>query len=148
MFRMRNKRNINVVVITTRTVNRGSTPRAGITPEGNNKRGKTMKNAKNQNREIYVFVGQNASTGTPHPVTGHYSFYGRIYRINGTLKQAREWVEYKDHYNTQGICVVGGRRRMRGFCLGQYIRDFEDTLKHAFEVHAQEDEYACDWYVG
>lgn len=107
-----------------------------------------MKNAKNQNREIYVFVGQNASCGIPHPVTGRMSTYGTIYRINGTLKQAREWASMMDDGYAQTIIAVGGRRKMREFCLGTLVIFFDQNLECAPTVYADENENTQDWVIG
>lgn len=107
-----------------------------------------MKNAKNQNREIFVFIGQNATCGNPHPVTGRMSTYGTIYRIAGTLREAREWADYRDNGYAQTVIAVGGRRKMREFCLGQTMRNFNDTLDYAPVVYANDNENACDWNVG
>ena len=107
-----------------------------------------MRNAKNQNREIYVFVGQNALCGTPHPVTGRMSTFGTIYRVAGTLRQAREWAEHKDDGYAQTLVAVGGRRKMREFCLGTLVAYFEQNLECAPTVHPDDDENACDWVIG
>lgn len=107
-----------------------------------------MKNAKNQNREIYVFVGQNASCGTPHSQTGRMSMYGKIYRIDGTLRQAREWAEHMYYRNGNSrITVAGGRRKMREFCLGSTMYMFEQDLYNATTVYANDDENVQDWHV-
>jgi hypothetical protein len=106
-----------------------------------------MKDAKNQNRKIYVFVGENASCGTPHPVTGRMSTYGQIYRVDGTLRQAREWADYMDRYNTGGIIAVGGRGKMREYCRGSFVHHFNDDLEYAPTVYPDDNENAENWRI-
>ena len=110
--------------------------------------GKTMKNAENPKREIFVFVGQNSTCGTPHPVTGRMNTYGTIYRVNGTLKQAREWAEMKDDGYARTLIAVGGRRKMREFCMGTLVAYFEQDIECAPTVYADDDENACNWNIG
>lgn len=105
-------------------------------------------NKLNTKREIFVFVGQNASTGTPNPNTGLMNFYGTVYRIDGTLKQAREWADDMYYKNTnQTISVAGGKRKMREFCLGQTMRNFEDYLSYCPTVCADDEKSARDWHI-
>ena len=76
------------------------------------------------------------------------SMYGTIYRINGTLGQAREWADMKHLRNcSDTICVAGGKRKMREFCLGTSISNFEENLNYAPVVHPDDEENAYDWHV-
>lgn len=99
-------------------------------------------------KEIFVFIGENASTGTPNENTGRMSFYGQVYRIDGTLRQAREWSDMKEHRTTRKICVVGGKKKMRQYCLGQTMRNFEETLHYAQTVYPDANETPYNWVVG
>ena len=100
-------------------------------------------------KETYVFVGQNASCGTPNPNTGRMSMYGIVYRIDGTLKQAREWADdmyLKGTNNT--IAVAGGRRKMREFCLGQTMYQFDENLHEAPMVYPEDEGAVRTWVIG
>ena len=75
----------------------------------------------------YLFAGQNATTGTPHKITGHYNLYGRIYAFSS--KAVRDTVyNHLDGRNAQEKIVKGGKAIMRSFCLGWSMLDFTDYL--------------------
>ena len=75
----------------------------------------------------YVFIGQNASTGNPHPITGHYSAYGRHLAFR-TKKERDEY--YEDWYsnNPSEFIVKCSINTARKFSLGMSVRDYQDYL--------------------
>lgn len=77
--------------------------------------------------KTYVFVGQNASTGSPNPNTGRMSFFGSIYAFK-TRKDALDFAD--DHYSpyAQDIIAVGGVTTMRKYCQGSTVRNFKIDL--------------------
>ena len=44
-------------------------------------------------KSYLAWVGQNATTGQPHPITGNYSMYGYLHWFP-TKKERDEYVEY------------------------------------------------------
>lgn len=75
----------------------------------------------------YVFKGQNASTGESNKITGRMSFYGEVLAFN-TRKEAIQYVEdFETPYHSD-ICVIGGRRVMRQYCLGMTVASFNEYL--------------------
>lgn len=101
----------------------------------------------NKKREMFVFIGQNASSGTPHQTTGHMSFYGSVYRVDGTLRQAREFADMKYYAGGNNMCIPGGRRKMRKYCLGMSMRVFDEYLDEAVTVYPDVEEDARLWLV-
>lgn len=80
-----------------------------------------------EKKTYYLFVGQNATCGSPNKVTGHYSVYGRIYAFSS--KSERDTVyNHLDGRNAQQKIVKGGRSVMRSFCLGWSMIDFNGYL--------------------
>lgn len=78
----------------------------------------------------YVFVGQNATCGTPHPITKRMSTWGSIYKFDNRA-EAEEYAEHVDNGNFDQIIEVGGRRKMRQYRLGLSMYQFEQHLDHA-----------------
>ena len=77
----------------------------------------------------YLFVGQNASTGKPNKITGHYSYWGRIYAFSS--KGERDIVyNHLDGRDARDKIVKGGRSVMRSFCLGASVAQFNESLDH------------------
>lgn len=66
----------------------------------------------------FVFIGQNATTGTPNQLTGRMSTYGRYYGSFKTRKDAVEFAENHDDGMAQTISVAGTARTLRRYSLG------------------------------
>jgi hypothetical protein len=76
----------------------------------------------------YLWIGQNASTGTPNAITGQYSNYGKIIKFK--TKALRE--EFDEQYRPNGYeftCKVN-RKTARQYCLGQSVRECLEYLDH------------------
>lgn len=82
----------------------------------------------------WIFVGQNASCGTPNSITGRMSTYGDFYQAPDRAT-AKQWAEQCDDGNAHTIIAVGGKRAMRQFNLGASMRDFEENLANCPEVY-------------
>ena len=79
------------------------------------------------NKTKYVFVGQNASTGTPNKITGRVSKYGKFYKFENH-KLAKKFVdELPFDYNNQ-IIEIGTIRTLRKYDLGNTLYVYEDNL--------------------
>jgi len=76
-------------------------------------------------KDYFVFDGQNASTGTAHPITGRMSFYGEIMKFHSK----EEALEYVDNYRGSDICKAGVKSTMRKYCLGISVESFERDLE-------------------
>jgi len=75
-------------------------------------------------KNYYVFCGQNATTGTPHPTTGRMSCYGS-YLAFETKKYAQEYV---DNYTGLEMCVAGTAMMLRKYSLGISLHNYYDAL--------------------
>lgn len=75
----------------------------------------------------FLFDGQNASTGTPNKNTGRMSFYGSVHKFTNRA-EAIEYAEKRDTGYSSCIVEIGGRQKMRQFCLGMTTRDFNEYL--------------------
>ena len=77
--------------------------------------------------ENLLFVGQNASTGTPHPITGRMSFWGDYYKFS-SKKDRKNYMDSLRLYSPE-FAVAGTRRTLRKYSLGcsleQYNRDLD-----------------------
>ena len=75
-------------------------------------------------KDYFVFDGQNASTGTPNEITGRMSFYGHFLKFK-TKKEAKDYV---DHYRGYDICRAGTRNTLRKYDLGSSVLDYNFNL--------------------
>lgn len=78
-------------------------------------------------KDYYAWQGQNASTGSPHPITGRMSMYGQNLKFQ-TKEERDEYVE--DFYDQNGneFCVACSLRTLRGYNLGTSMFNFEHDL--------------------
>jgi hypothetical protein len=74
----------------------------------------------------YVFIGQNATTGQPHPITGMLSNYGHII----SFKHKADALQYVNNFysnNLSEFAVAGTamslRRFKRGMSVVNYLQD-------------------------
>jgi len=84
--------------------------------------------------KTWIFVGQNASCGTPNEKTGRMSMYGDFYQAPDR-KTAKEWAEKMDDGSAHTIVAIGGKRAMRQFNLGASMRQFGENLEYCPEVY-------------
>ena len=74
----------------------------------------------------YVFIGQNATTGTAHPITGKTSHYGRIISFFNKQDALHFVSEFRSN-NPSEFAVAGTVNTLRRYKLGQtwfnYITD-------------------------
>ena len=80
-------------------------------------------------KNYYLFVGQNATTGTPNEKTGRMSFYGCILKFI-SLKERAEYIEEKTGFSCQEKIVIGGIKEMRSMNLGSSLANFNDYILH------------------
>ena len=80
------------------------------------------------NRKFYAWAGQNATTGTPHPITGRMSMYGDNF-VFDSKSDRDEFVSDWDSCNPSEYCVACSRRELRGYNLGCSVQTFEDDLQ-------------------
>lgn len=78
----------------------------------------------------YIWIGQNATTGDPHPLTGYMSRYGHLYKV--LKKEASEMLDIleRKHYPNAQITKIGGKRTMRQFHRGISVSQFETELEY------------------
>ena len=74
---------------------------------------------------FWVWIGQNATTGTPHPQTGNLSLYGDFKHFN-TRKERDEFYDNYHHINNRVYkCTVKTGRK---FKLGCSVADYLEWL--------------------
>jgi hypothetical protein len=83
--------------------------------------------------DVFVFVGQNASTGTPNELTGRMSFAGTFYRANDR-QEAKEFAEKMYSPYEADICKVGTARTLRQYDLGCSVQSYLESLHYALSV--------------
>ena len=77
-------------------------------------------------KSYYVFVGQNATMGTPNANTGLMSNYGSVYCFRSKEKAKH----FADNYNhPREFAKAGSARSIRKFCLGLSVRDYLYSLE-------------------
>ena len=93
----------------------------------------------NATKKFYAWVGQNASCGTPNPVTGRMSMYGD----NMVFKSKADRDRFVDEFSSDNPSVYAVKcslRKLRGYNLGCSVRDFEDDLNYCEHAYVA-DEY-------
>lgn len=85
-------------------------------------------------RNYYLFVGQNATTGTPNAKTGNLSYYGDVYKFR-SLKERNQYIEEKTGFSCQEKIVAGGYQKMRSLNLGSSVINFNEWMKHLTETY-------------
>ena len=78
-------------------------------------------------KSYYAFEGQNASDGSPHPITGRMSFYGKIICFD-TFADRKKYIERHASQSTQDILVAGSKYNLRRFCLGMSVAAYNEYL--------------------
>ena len=85
-------------------------------------------------KRYYCFVGQNATTGKPHPATGNMSYYGGYIGF-ATKKAAKEYAD--NYYNCNNIsefAVAGTVNTLRKYSLGRSWYNYLTMLLLSDEV--------------
>lgn len=86
-------------------------------------------------QKFYAWIGQNASTGTPHPITGNMSMYGDDYVFSSKTDRDR-FVEDYTPDNPSEYCVACSKRELRAKNLGCSVADWEQNLEYRETVEA------------
>ena len=81
-------------------------------------------------QQWYVFDGQNATTGQPHPHTGRMNIFGDLSAAN-CKQEAMDYVKAHGSAFQGQICVAGGKQKMRKYFLGLSLESFERHLDMA-----------------
>ena len=81
----------------------------------------------------FAWVGQNASTGSAHPITGRYSMYGRYCSFSNKADRDEFVADFYD-CNGNEFAVAGGIKKMRQYSLGNSMIDFLENLHYSIEV--------------
>lgn len=76
-----------------------------------------------------VFIGQNASTGKPNPITGCYSNWGKYRKFN-SKKERDLYVEEWSSYNPSEFCRPCGVKSGRQYSLGWTVCEYIEYLNY------------------
>ena len=79
-------------------------------------------------RLFALFVGQNASTGRPNQQTGRMSFYGDVMRFD-SAKTRQYYIDNHRFSINDHIIVPGGWEKMRSYCLGMDMYNFQEYIR-------------------
>ena len=77
----------------------------------------------------YLWIGQNASTGKPNKITGHYSNYGRIVKFSSKALRDEYVDQWRSNNPSEFIHKVS-RKTARQYCLGDSMQNYLDYLDH------------------
>jgi hypothetical protein len=99
-----------------------------------------------QNRKFYAWVGQNATTGTPNPVTGRMSMYGDNYVFDNKADRD-EFVENYYDPNGNKHAVACTYRELRSYNLGSSVQDFNEWLERRNTSKCVDSAGIVDWVV-
>lgn len=74
----------------------------------------------------FVFVGQNATTGSPNPITGRLSYWGEFIGF----KRRDDAKRYVDEFRSNGFdfVVMGTYRTLRKYKLGSSVYHYLESL--------------------
>lgn len=82
---------------------------------------------------VFIFIGQNASTGKPNKITGNRSFFGQFFSCKN-LAEARKAAErVRNPYDAQ-IVDYGCARKLRQYDLGPSVATYLESLYFALPV--------------
>lgn len=91
---------------------------------------------------FYAWVGQNASTGRPNPITGNYSMYGSVRAFKYRSDRDQYVADYYDP-NGNNFAVAGSFSSLRRFHLGMSVRDYAEHVAYAPELVEIDGELVC-----
>jgi hypothetical protein len=83
----------------------------------------------NSKKYFYAWVGQNATTGTPNPVTGRMSLYGKNYKFDNRADRDAFVDNYYDH-NGNNSAVKCNMKTLRSYNLGSSVYNFETDIEN------------------
>lgn len=83
----------------------------------------------NKKKYYYLWIGQNATTGKPNQITGHYSNYGRIIKFESQKLRDEYIDEYRPNNPSEFIRPVN-RKTARQYCLGDSVEQYLEYLDH------------------
>lgn len=78
---------------------------------------------------FYLWIGQNATTGRPNKITGHYSNYGYIVKF-ATKALRDEFIDGWRSNNPSEFISSVNQKTARQYCLGQSVRDYLEYIDH------------------
>lgn len=79
------------------------------------------------NQYYYVFVGQNATTGQPNPITGRLSYYGNIIAFRDKAI-AKAYVNNFYSNNSSEFAKAGTAKTLRKYKQGQTMFNYYSDL--------------------
>ena len=79
------------------------------------------------NRYHYVFIGQNATTGQPHHMTGKMSYYGNIICFK-YKEDAKRYVNEFRSNNSSEFAIAGTVNTLRKYKQGQSWHNYLSDL--------------------
>jgi len=74
-----------------------------------------------------LFVGQNATTGSPNTKTGRLSIFGDILRFDSD-KTRQHYLDTHLFGVNERLIILGGKNIMRHYCLGMDMHSFVEHL--------------------
>lgn len=77
----------------------------------------------------YIWKGQNATIGTPHPQTGLLNMYGDLIAFSSKKKRDRFYNEYYDN-NPSVRLYKCSRTTCREYFLGWSVREMNEYIDH------------------
>ena len=75
----------------------------------------------------YVFIGQNATTGTPHHITGRLSNYGNFIAFKNKADAVRYANEFHSN-NSSEFAIAGTVNTLRKYKQGMSWHNYLDML--------------------
>jgi hypothetical protein len=86
----------------------------------------------------YAFIGQNATTGQPHAITGYHSLYGDLYAFS-TKRERDCFVDSRYNSSAQMIAVATNKREAkRKYFRGMTQVEFDQYLLYVDNGYNQE----------
>lgn len=80
-------------------------------------------------KKFYVWIGQNASTGTPNRLTGRLSMYGRYMAFKSDAYR-NEYIDQWRSYNPSEYIVKCNISTGRQYSLGDTLKDYVDYMEN------------------
>ena len=93
----------------------------------------------------YIFKGQSATCGTPHPSTGRCNTYGDLIAFTSKDKRDHFFDEYYDHNNPSTLLTKCGKSTYRQFFLGMSVYQMQVYVNG--HVNAAADETYNNWMI-
>lgn len=82
-----------------------------------------------KNRNYLAWIGSNATTGTPHPITGRYNRWGDAYCFNSRKERDTFCDTFNQTYNCYPVAIT--QRQLKSvYCAGMTQRQFDDWYRY------------------